>query len=54
MAIGGMAAVARSFGHFTIFVATEAVVVTISALLMDRKTRNLGWTPLEGTGNGVG
>ena len=51
MAVGGAAAAAKSFGHFNTFLIAEAVITCVSAVLMDTRTRNLRWTPLESTHN---
>ncbi len=54
MAIGGAAAVAKSFGYFNTFLIVEATIALTCALLMDSKIRSLRWNPLETAYHGPG
>jgi hypothetical protein len=49
IALGGIAAVAKSFGYYTGFLIFETVITGICVILMDRKIRNLTWAPIDDT-----
>jgi hypothetical protein len=53
MVLGGMAGVARSFGHLTSFLIVEAAVAMLCAVLMDSRTRRLSWAPIEDASGSV-
>lgn len=50
MAVGGMAGMARHFGYLIPFLIVEAALAWLCAVLMDARSVNLPWAPLEGAG----
>lgn len=47
MLLGGMAGMARHFGHLTSFLLAEAAIAILCAVLMDARIRKLSWAPIE-------
>lgn len=53
MLLGGMAGVARNFGHLTSFLVVEAAIAILCAVLMDSRIRRLSWSPIENASGSI-